>query len=243
MNTNVGCFTKILYFALFLWGFAFFLDNKLLYGFLCFLILFLYINKNKKDQKRQQKETKKQEERRKEAYKKLPIWRRMGFWSEEKYIAHKKLQMAKKELELQNKEKIEFLARSYQRRQKTTFYKNNLSKIDDLINLTPVEFEKWVKKHVFEKEGWKVSETKLTGDGGIDLILTKNGEHSIAQCKRFKNTVGEPLLRDFYGTMISEGVSRGYFVTTGLFSLSALKFTEGKPIEMIDRRVLAQKYL
>jgi len=40
---------------------------------------------------------------------------------------------------------------------------------------------------------------------------------------------------------MSEGVSRGYFVTTGLFSLAALKFADNKPIEMIDRRVLAEK--
>jgi len=112
-----------------------------------------------------------------------------------------------------------------------------------LLKLTPTEFEKWVKIHIFEKEGWHVTETKITGDGGIDLFLNRKDEHSIAQCKRYQKTVGEPPIRDFYGTMISEGVSRGYFVTTGLFSLPALKFAENKPIEMIDRRVLAQKYL
>ena len=121
--------------------------------------------------------------------------------------------------------------------------KKNLRQVDDLFDLTPVEFEKWVKRNIFEKKDWEVTETKATGDGGIDLILNRQDEHSIAQCKRFKKTVGEPLIRDFYGVMISEGVSKGYFVTTGLFSLSALKFAEGKPIEMIDRRVLAQKYL
>lgn len=148
---------------------------------------------------------------------------------------------AQKELNLQKREKIKYLAKAYQKRQSTSQFKRNLLKIDDLLKLTPIEFEKWTKKHIFEKEGWEVSETKKTGDGGIDLVLWKNEEKSIAQCKRFRETVGEPMLRDFYGTMMSEGVSRGFFVTTGLFSLSALKFTEDKPIEMIDRRVLAQK--
>ena len=149
--------------------------------------------------------------------------------------------MAKNELELQKRERIELLAKSYKRRHATSSFKNNLSKIDDLMNLTPIEFEKWVKKYIFEKDGWEVSETKVTGDGGIDLIISKKGERSIAQCKRYRQTVGEPMLRDFYGTMMSEGVSRGYFVTTGLFSLAALKFADNKPIEMIDRRVLAEK--
>lgn len=150
---------------------------------------------------------------------------------------------AEKERKLRKQEQDKILARAYQRRQKASSLKKNLITIDSLLNLTPTEFEKWVKNNILEKEGWKVKETKATGDGGIDFILNRPGEHSIAQCKRFKKTVGEPLLRDFYGTMMSEGVSKGYFVTTGLFSLSALKFAEDKPIEMIDRRVLAQKYL
>lgn len=149
--------------------------------------------------------------------------------------------LAKEEMELRKKENIHFLANVYKQRKNITSFKQNLSIIDNLLNLNPVEFEKWVKINVFEKEGWQVTETKITGDGGIDLVLNQKNEYSIAQCKRYRNTVGEPSLRDFYGTMISEGVSRGYFVTTGLFSLSALKFAENKPIELIDRRILAQK--
>lgn len=149
--------------------------------------------------------------------------------------------LAEKEKKLRKQEQDAFLARAYQQRQKISTLKSNLTTIDDLFNLTPIEFEKWVRLHIFEKEGWSVTETKATGDGGIDLALNRKGEHSIAQCKRYRNTVGEPLLRDFYGTMMSEGVSKGYFVTTGLFSLSALKFAENKPIILIDRRLLAKR--
>ncbi|OGK25278.1 hypothetical protein A3A46_03545 [Candidatus Roizmanbacteria bacterium RIFCSPLOWO2_01_FULL_37_13] len=157
------------------------------------------------------------------------------------FLKDKEEALAQRELELRKRESVHFLAKAYKQRKNTTTFKQNLSTIDGLLNLTPIEFEKWVKTNIFEKEGWTVTETKVTGDGGIDLILSKNGEQSIAQCKRFRNTVGEPLLRDFYGTMISEGVSNGYFITTGLFSLSALKFAEEKPIVLIDRRVLAQQ--
>lgn len=150
---------------------------------------------------------------------------------------------AEKEKELRRKEEVSLLAKAYEQRIKNPLSGSKLAQVDDLFNLSPVEFEKWVRKHIFEKENWQVSETKKTGDGGIDLILWKNDEKSIAQCKRFRGTVGQPQLRDFYGTMMSEGVSRGFFVTTGLFSLSAIKFAENKPIGMIDRRVLAQKYV
>jgi len=158
----------------------------------------------------------------------------------DKYIEGYFKTVAEKERDLRKKEDNQYLAKSYVQRHNLSSYKKKLSIVDDLFKLTPVEFEKWVKTNIFEKNGWKVSETRITGDGGIDLVLWKNKEKSIAQCKRFRGTVGEPLLRDFYGAMISEGVSKGYFVTTGLFSLSALKFAENKPIELIDRRILTK---
>lgn len=177
-----------------------------------------------------QKEAKAEKER----LKKIPIWKRSGYKSQEEYLAEKERVLRKKEQDY-------FLARSYKQRQQRAKFQKNLKTIDDLFNLTPVQFEQWVKNNIFKKEGWDVEETKITGDGGIDLILKRNDEHSIAQCKRFKSTVGEPLLRDFYGAMTSEGVSRGYFVTTGVFTLQAQKFAEDKPIVLIDRRVLAQR--
>lgn len=177
-----------------------------------------------------QKEHKAEQER----LKKIPIWKRSGFTSKETYLAEKERVLRKKEQDY-------FLAKSYKQRQQRTKFQSNLKAIDDLFNLTPVNFEKWVKSNIFEKEGWTVEETKITGDGGIDLTLHQNGEHSIAQCKRFRSSVGEPPLRDFYGTMMSEGVSRGYFVTTGVFTIQAQKFAEDKPIILMDRRVLAQR--
>jgi restriction endonuclease Mrr len=176
----------------------------------------------------------KQAKAEKERLKKIPIWKRSGYVSQEEYLAEKERILRKKEQDY-------FLAKSYRQRQQRAKFQKNLKTIDDLFNLTPVQFEQWVKNNIFKKEGWDVEETKITGDGGIDLILKRNGEQSIAQCKRFKSTVGEPLLRDFYGAMTSEGVSKGYFVTTGVFTLQAQKFAEDKPIVLLDRRVLAQR--
>jgi len=179
-------------------------------------------------------ESEKEYQRKQEEFKKLPVWKQRGYASNNEYLAEKERRIRKREQDV-------LLAKSYKLRQRRSTLKANLITIDRLMELTPIEFEKWVKQNVFEKDGWGVEETRTTGDGGIDLVLSRNGEHSIAQCKRFRNTVGEPALRDFYGTMMSEGVSRGYFVTTGLFSLSAQKFAQDKPIVMIDRRLLAQK--
>lgn len=238
---NKGCLTFFIYLLLFI--VALFLPSP--YNLILLIVLIIYIRKHNKNIEKNKKviieqekitelKRKDESERYGQEILKWPVWKREGYPSEEECLAQK-------EIELRKKENIYFLSKAYKQRKNITTFRQNLSTIDGLLKLSPVDFERWVKVNIFEKEGWTVAETKTTGDGGIDLVLTKNGEHSIAQCKRFRNTVGEPLLRDFYGAMMSEGVSKGFFITTGLFSLSALKFSEQKPIVLIDRRILAQR--
>lgn len=251
MNTDIGVSTILkfifllpLWILLFLFGIVLLIAGQPFYGFLLLLLLsikpFLYA-RNYTREVIKKEEARQEMIERQRAIKKVdskqsskPIWKRTGYKSYEAYIAEKERRIRKKEQDY-------LFAKAYRQRHKTTDFKRSLATVDNLLSLSPTEFEKYVKVNIFEKEGWQVSETKITGDGGIDLVLSKNGERSIAQCKRYKKTVGEPHLRDFYGTMMSEGVSRGFFITTGLFSLSALKFAEQKPIVLMDRRILAQK--
>lgn len=107
------------------------------------------------------------------------------------------------------------------------------SSISDLYALDPEEFERLVGT-VFTSLGYEVRLTKRSGDEGIDLELLKGAERSLAQCKRYRGTVGQPDIRDFYGVLVHENAARGYFVTTGQFSLAASTWAQGKPIALID---------
>ncbi len=107
------------------------------------------------------------------------------------------------------------------------------SSLSDLYALDPEEFERLVGT-VFESLGYEVRLTKRSGDEGIDLELRKGDERSLAQCKRYRGTVGQPDIRDFYGVLVHENAARGYFVTTGQFSLAASMWAQGKPIALID---------
>ncbi len=108
-----------------------------------------------------------------------------------------------------------------------------MSSLADLYALDPEEFERLVGT-VFESLGYEVRLTKRSGDEGIDLELFKGTERSIAQCKRYRGTVGQPDIRDFYGVLVHENAVRGYFVTTGNFSLAASTWAQGKPIALVD---------
>jgi hypothetical protein len=105
--------------------------------------------------------------------------------------------------------------------------------LGDLQSLDPIEFE-LVVGEVFKTLGYEVSTTKKTGDGGVDLELVRGRERAVAQCKRFSGTVSQGQIRDFYGTLLHAGVAKGYFVTSGMFSLAATTWASGKPIALSD---------
>jgi restriction system protein len=81
-------------------------------------------------------------------------------------------------------------------------------RLDELKAMTPIEFEEWVGAR-FEDLGYRVKTTAVSGDHGVDLVARRDGEKVIIQCKRYRDTaVGEPVLRDLYGTMQHESADR-----------------------------------
>lgn len=110
--------------------------------------------------------------------------------------------------------------------------------MNDIDLLDGVQFENLTYK-LLVNMGFDVETTKATGDGGIDLVAYNKqpiikGKY-IIQCKRWSSSVGEPILRDLYGTMTNERANKGILITSGTFTQSAIKFAEGKPLELIDR--------
>ncbi|MHB8088739.1 MAG: restriction endonuclease [Anaerolineaceae bacterium] len=102
---------------------------------------------------------------------------------------------------------------------------------------TGLDFENRVKK-LLESMGFTATTTKATSDGGIDIVAFNQspmlrGKY-IIQCKDWKNPVGEPVLRDLYGLVLAEGANKGILMTTGDFTNAAIKFSEGKPLELIN---------
>lgn len=111
----------------------------------------------------------------------------------------------------------------------------------DINVLSGIEFENLIYR-VFTKLGFRVQTTKASGDGGIDLVahydgLVFKGKYLI-QCKRWKGTVGEPELRDLYGTTVSENALKGILVTSSSFTKQAEEFSRGKNLELIDGSAL-----
>lgn len=62
----------------------------------------------------------------------------------------------------------------------------------------------------------------------------KDGKLAVLQCKRVKGSVGEPILRDLFGTMVASAAASAIVVTTGRVSDQARRWIQGKPIRIIE---------
>lgn len=114
--------------------------------------------------------------------------------------------------------------------------------IDDLKSMSGIEFEQWTAA-LLEKHGYRVKPTRAVGDHGIDLEIERTGRRIVVQCKRWSDTVGEPVVREFYGSMLNARADAGIFVTTSLFSIQARQFVEQKPITLLDLKSLLDLFL
>jgi restriction system protein len=97
------------------------------------------------------------------------------------------------------------------------------------------EFEVLVGE-AFRQQGYQVEETGGGGaDGGVDLVLTRDREKHLVQCKQWKAyKVGVEVVRELYGLMSAQGAAGGFVVTSGTFTEESRRFAEGRNVHLID---------
>ena len=97
------------------------------------------------------------------------------------------------------------------------------------------QFEELVAE-AFRRDGFKVTENAHVGaDGGVDIRLRKGGELYLVQCKNWrKQSVGVATVREMFGVLAAESAQRILIVCSGTFTADAVRFAEGKPIDLVD---------
>jgi len=111
-------------------------------------------------------------------------------------------------------------------------------KLEDLKAFSPDDFEALMAK-LFEAYGHKVEPVGGNADHGVDIIVMNGqGEKWVVQCKRYSGSVGEPVVRDLYGTMLHEEAQGAYLMTTGTFTRKAQQWAAEKPIILYDGQAL-----
>ena len=130
--------------------------------------------------------------------------------------------------------------RRYQR--KSLADKVSSSKTADVLgDMSWREFEMLVGEG-FRRRGYQVVEIGGSGpDGGVDLVLRKDGEKNLVQCKQWRAyKVSVQVVRELYGVMAASGAAGGFVVTSGRFTDDARKFAEGRNVRLLDGDALFQ---
>lgn len=100
------------------------------------------------------------------------------------------------------------------------------------------QFEQLVGE-AFRRRGYRVEDTGLGADGGIDLILRRDGRRVLVQCKQWRRQrVDVKTVREMYGLLAHHGADAVKIVALGRFTSDAERFVAGKPIELIDGETL-----
>ena len=112
--------------------------------------------------------------------------------------------------------------------------------LEALIGMAPEAFERLCQRILREAGFVKVDVTARSGDGGIDgtgvLRVNLVSFQVIFQCKRWKGSVGAPVVRDFRGAMVGRA-DKGLILTTGAFTADARReaVRDGAPtIDLVD---------
>ncbi len=131
-----------------------------------------------------------------------------------------------------------FVTSLFNRKERTGLF-NRQKNLETIRALSWQEFEKLVGE-AYRRQGYTITETGGGGaDGGIDLVLKKNGETIFVQCKHWKmQQVGVVIIRELLGVVYGKKASGGIVITSGTFTQEALDFSKGNPIELVDGRKL-----
>ncbi len=124
-----------------------------------------------------------------------------------------------------------------------------MSELQASINgVSPDRFERLVVE-LLERMGYGEGRAVgRSGDGGIDGIINQDAlglEKVYVQAKRYTSgSVGEPEIRNFAGSMIAHGATKGVFITASQFSATAKQTAanvsqRNETIRLVEGRELA----
>ena len=117
--------------------------------------------------------------------------------------------------------------------------------IDDIDKMSGYEFEEFLMD-LYIRMGYTVNHTKLSGDQGADLIVTKFGESTAVQAKNYQGSVGNNAIMQVVAAKGYYNCDEAAVVASSEFTRSASELAASNKVELIDRTALEkliEKYM
>lgn len=112
--------------------------------------------------------------------------------------------------------------------------------IDQIRSLSWRDFEHLMAE-AFRREGFNANLTEPGPDGGVDLVLRRNDERWLVQCKQWRNQrVGVKPVRELAGVAAATRATGAIFVCSGDYTKEAREFADRAHMRLIDGPTLAR---
>ena len=112
--------------------------------------------------------------------------------------------------------------------------------IVDIDLMSGIQFEEFLCQY-FNNQGYVCSQTKATGDQGVDLIAKKGDLIIAIQAKCYSGTVGNHAVMEAFAGMKYYQANRCRVITNSTFSKSAIELAKANDVILWDRQVLIEK--
>ena len=111
--------------------------------------------------------------------------------------------------------------------------------IDEVDTMTGIEFESYAEI-LFQNLGYSIQKTAVSGDFGVDLIISKNGIKTAVQCKRYSSAIGVAAIQQAHTGMAYYHCQRSMVVTNSTFTKAAVTLAKSSKCILVDRHKLAE---
>lgn len=100
-------------------------------------------------------------------------------------------------------------------------------------SLNGIDFEKEVGR-LYQRLGFQVSMTPTTGDGGVDLLLRKDGRLTVVQCKAHQKKVPIGVARELAAAMRDFKADAAIIACLEGVTKPVRDYIQDKPIHIVD---------
>ena len=110
--------------------------------------------------------------------------------------------------------------------------------IRSIRELSWLEFELFVLE-AYRRQGYTARATDQGADGGVDVVLSKDGWTTLVQCKQWKTQrVGVKPVRELAGVVAADNAHAGVLASSGSFTKDARRFATSANLELVDGKQL-----
>jgi HJR/Mrr/RecB family endonuclease len=111
--------------------------------------------------------------------------------------------------------------------------------LENIDTIDWLEFERYVAE-LFRTRGYKVHDTALSNDFGVDLVAKRDDVTYAVQIKHYKGTLDQKPVREAVAGMAKYRCNKSMVVTNSYFTKSARTLAESNKCQLVDRDALAK---